>query len=69
MSPDQSPQIMHPYAFHGVVVTLEVLVRLIVKVDGRIYKHGTSAPVSKTVEIMSYHLTIDSTFYSVAFLK
>ena len=60
---------MHPYALHGVVTILDEVVRFIVKVSGSIYMHGIIATVIKTVEIMSYHLTMFSTLSRVAFLK
>ena len=55
MSPDQSPHIMHPYAFQGSVVTLVEVESVIVNVDGRIYIIGIMAMLIKTVEIISCH--------------
>lgn len=69
ISPDHKPLATQAKAYHLVhsTKTVEIVVSVIKmvlneKTSGKTSRSGMMAPVIKTVEIMSYHLTVFSTF-------
>ncbi len=62
--PDHRPHIMHAYTLHG-VHTISFCPNTNTNSSGRYQRRGMIATDISTVEIVNYHLTICSTFYSV----
>jgi hypothetical protein len=72
MNPDQSPQATQAYAYHLVVVISTIRApspETNLKVSGRVQMSGTTAADIKTVEMMSCHLTVLSTFSSSTLVR
>lgn len=61
MKPDHNPQATQANALHYVHTAEVPDAFSIVNVLGSKKMSGMTAPVMRTVEIMSYHLTMDST--------